>query len=132
MSATLARRWFQEVWNERRVETIDAMLSKDGLCHGLPGDPRGPTAFRAFHAAFLAKFPDLRVIVDETLEGPPDAAGVITVATRFTASGTHAPSKKAGSFACMSFTRWRGGQCVEAFDVCDFFGLQAQLGCSPF
>ena len=62
----------------------------------------------------------------------PDAGGVVTVATRFRASGTHAPSKKPGSFACMSFTRRRTGQCVEAWDVCDFFGLQAQLGCSPF
>jgi predicted ester cyclase len=132
MSAALVRRWFKEVWNERRPETIDELFARDGIAHGLPGEPRGPAGFRAFQAAFLTGFPELTIEVDETLEGPPDARGVVTVAARFTAHVLHGPTGRRGTFESMCFSRWHRGQIAEAWNVCDFFGLEQQLGCAPF
>lgn len=132
MSAALVRRWFQEVWNERRSAAIDSMFAPEGIGRGLPGEPRGPEGFKTFHATFLELFPDLRIVVEDVVEGPPDAEGVVTCAVRFTAHGTHAPTKRRGSFEAMCFARWRDGRIVEAWNVCDFFGLQQQLGCAPF
>lgn len=131
MSAALVRRWFREVWNERRVETIDALFAADGIAHGLPGDPRGAAGFRAFHAAFLATFPELTIEVDDVFEGPAEG-GVVPVAVRFTAHVLHGASGRRGSFECMCLSRWRRGQIAEAWNVCDFFGLQQQLGVPPF
>ena len=31
----LSRRWFEEVWNKRRSETIDEMFAADRIAHGL-------------------------------------------------------------------------------------------------
>ena len=29
----LVRRWFEEVWNQRREEVIDEMLTSESVCH---------------------------------------------------------------------------------------------------
>ncbi|MCO5165597.1 MAG: ester cyclase [Planctomycetes bacterium] len=132
MSAALTRRWFQEVWNERREATIDALFAADGVGYGLPGQPRGPEGFRVFWRDFLRLFPDLQLEVHDAVESPPDAEGTVTVASRFTARGTHAPTGRAASFPAMCFARWREGKITEAWNVVDFFGLQEQLGAPPF
>lgn len=132
MSAALVRRWFQEVWNERKGATIDDLFAPDAVAHGLPGVLRGPAAFRAFQDGFLAAFPDVRVELEDVLEGPPDADGTVTVAARFRTHMTHHKNARPGQMTCMSFSRWRDGRCVESWDVCDFHGLRAQVGELPF
>jgi steroid delta-isomerase-like uncharacterized protein len=83
--AAVARRWFEEVWNQRRGETIDELLSAEGLCHADHGPIRGPGEFREqMHVPFLSAFPDIRV----TLEGV--MADGDEVAVRWSAAGTHA------------------------------------------
>lgn len=131
MSAALIRRWFEEVWNQRRLSTVDELLDAGTIAHGLPGAPRGPAGFRAFHAQFVAAFPDVRVVVEEAFESPPAADGSVSVACRFTAHVTSPRSGEAGALPCMSMTRWRGGTCVEARDVCDFHELEEQVGPLP-
>ena len=45
----LTRRWFEEVWNQRREQTIDEMISPGGIIHGLAEsgeDLPGPTEFK--------------------------------------------------------------------------------------
>ena len=67
----LIRRWFEEVWNQGRVEAIDEMFAADGVAHGLSNDSgnplRGPAGFREFHARFREAFPDIVVTVEDTI-----------------------------------------------------------------
>src|SRR5262249_57711395 len=60
----LARRWFEEVWNQRRTATIYELLRPDSGGHTEHGDRVGPEAFAELHAAFLAAFPDLQLTVE--------------------------------------------------------------------
>ena len=81
----LARRWFEEVWNQRKESAIDAILTPDCRAHGLGGDAVlvGPEGFKTFHRSFCGAFPDLHVTVDDIVaEGDK-------VAIRWTATMTH-------------------------------------------
>jgi hypothetical protein len=42
----LGRRWFEEMWNQRRDATIDELLSADSYGHVEGGEYRGPQGFR--------------------------------------------------------------------------------------
>ncbi len=41
----LVARWFEEVWNEGRRETIGELLAADGVIHDCGKDFRGPGGF---------------------------------------------------------------------------------------
>src|SRR3954463_8771818 len=65
-------RWFQEVWQQRKEDSIVALLSPDAKGH-LEGGQEivGPDEFIAFHRELLAAMPDLqlevmRVLADDT------------------------------------------------------------------
>ena len=60
----LARRWFEEVWNQGRDEVIDELAAPDALVHGLTetGEPMvGRDHFRQFHRQFRSGFSDIQV-----------------------------------------------------------------------
>jgi hypothetical protein len=38
-NALLARRWFEEVWNQRRTDTIDELLTEESVSHSELGFP---------------------------------------------------------------------------------------------
>ena len=81
----LMRRWFEEVWNQRKELAIEAMLTPGCRVHGLGGDAEliGPEGFKTFHRSFCGAFPDLRVAIHDTIaEGD-------RVAIRWTATMTH-------------------------------------------
>ena len=58
----LARRWFEEVWNQKSEAAIDAMYHPQGRAYGLPDGGSvlvGPEEFKKFHRAQVGAFPDL-------------------------------------------------------------------------
>ena len=62
------REWFEQLWNQKKVETIDRLFAADGIAHGLSGDVmKGPDGFRPFYAAFSEAFPDMRIDVLRTI-----------------------------------------------------------------
>jgi len=83
----LMRRWFEEVWNKGRAEAIAEMFAADGVAHGLSDEPaktmKGPDDFRPFHGIFRGAFPDIEVVVEDTI-----AEGDL-VAVRCTVRGRH-------------------------------------------
>jgi len=82
----LVRRWFEEVWNQRREAAIETMMNPGCQIHGLgDGDMVliGPEGFKTFHRSFCSAFPDLHLTVDDVVaEGDK-------IAVRWTATMTH-------------------------------------------
>jgi predicted ester cyclase len=107
---TLARRWFEEVWNERREETIEELLTDESVCHTDDGPMRGPSEFRERqYMPFLAAFSDLRVNVDGIVaEGDQ-------VVVRWSASGVHS-GEGLGCKATQEPVSFRGITWLEARD----------------
>ena len=67
-NVSLARRWFEEVWNQRRTDTIDELLTDESVCHSESGPLRGKQEFKErAHAVFLSAFPDMRMTVEGTV-----------------------------------------------------------------
>src|ERR1700748_2115416 len=80
----LASRWFEEVWNQRRTDTIDELLTDESLCYSESGPLRGSREFKErAHAVLLSAFPDIKITVEGTV-----AEGDVVVA-RWSARGTH-------------------------------------------
>ncbi|MGL4554009.1 MAG: ester cyclase [Gemmataceae bacterium] len=116
-SATVARRWFEEVWNQRRSGTIDELLTAESVCLADDGPVTGPAEFRdRIHAPFLAAFPDLRLEVEAVVADGDD------VAVRWSATGTHtcdglgcAPTGRPVTFRGLTWLRVHGGKLVTGW-----------------
>jgi steroid delta-isomerase-like uncharacterized protein len=132
-SKDLIRRWFEEVWNKGREDAIDEMFAADGVAHGLTeeGDKtmRGPEQFKPFYRAFRSAFPDLEVVVEDTIaEGDKLAA-------RCTVRGKHqsdslgfAATGLTTDFTGITIVRIERGKIVEAWNNFDFMTMYKQLG----
>ena len=69
-NADLIRRWFQEVWNDGRLETISELIAPNAIAHGIgePGVPtKGPAAFQSFVTMMRNAFPDLHIKIDQVV-----------------------------------------------------------------
>src|ERR1035438_9077533 len=82
----IMRRWFQEVWNEGRMQTIHDLIAPDGIGIGEQGDGiplRGPAEFVPFVERIRAAFPDINFVVEDAF-GAEDK-----VVLRWSATMTH-------------------------------------------
>ena len=127
-NTALARRWFEEVWNQRRTETVHELLRPDSVGHLEGGDAVGPEPFLKVHAELVQTLPDLRVHVEDTV-----AQGE-QVVVRWSASGTHRgkgmgcdPTGALVQFRGMTWIRYRDGKMVEGWDAWDLGGLLLKL-----
>ena len=82
-NATLVRRWFDEVWNERRDATVHELLDPAAIGHLEGLVTHNVAEFLAARSILLNAFPDLRVLVEGILADEDE------VAVRWSAEGTH-------------------------------------------
>jgi len=130
---TLAHEWFDEVWNQRKTETIDRLLSEDVIAHGLvdeKGDElRGPSAFKNFFVQFTKAFPDIHVEVADTIsEGDKIAARCVVTGTHRGDTLGVPGSNKPVRFTGVAILRIKDGKIVEAWNNFDFQALSRQIG----
>ena len=129
----LIRRWFEEVWNQGRADAIAEMLAEDAVVHGLSDDAakplRGPAGFLPFHTQFREAFPNIEVVVEDTI-----AEGDKVVA-RCSVRGKHVGDslgfKATGAqaeFDGIAIGRVKNGKFVEAWNNFDFMKMYKQLG----
>ena len=130
---TLLHRWFGEVWNQKRTETIDELLADDAFGHGLVGpdgkEVRGPAGFKPFHQHFCSAFPDINIAVEEMLQ---DGDKLVA---RCRVTGTHrgsnlpvAATNKAVDFTGICIVRIENGKIAEAWNNFDLLSMYQQLG----
>ncbi len=113
----LVRRWFDDVWNHRREQTIAELMTAESICHADDGPIRGPDEFRdRQYAPFTAAFPDLRVSVEAIIADGDD------VVVRWNATGLHsgdglgfAATHRNVSFRGLTWIRARDGKLVEGW-----------------
>ena len=131
----LVRRWFEEVWNQGREETIDELFAANAVGYGL-GDTdvttRGPAEFKIFAKNLRGALPDIHMKIEDSIaEGDK-------VTVRISVEGTHkgaqlgvAPTGRRIRIAGIVVVRIANGQIVEGWNSWDQLGLLRQIGALP-
>jgi steroid delta-isomerase-like uncharacterized protein len=128
----LMRRWFQEVWNEGRMQTVHDLLSPDAVARGQRGadaEIRGPEEFVKFVREIRGAFSDIQMNVEDVL-GAGDK-----VVLRWSATMTHTgdafglpASGRTVRSRGISIARIVDGKIVEGWDNWDQLGMLEQIG----
>jgi steroid delta-isomerase-like uncharacterized protein len=131
--ATLAHRWFEEVWNQGRESAIDELMAEDSIVHGLvdrsEGEIRGPAAFKPFVRKFRTGFPDIRINVEDVVvEGDKIAARCVVTGTHTGPGIMSAPTGRPTEITGMCIVRVKDGKIAEGWNNFDFLTLYQQLG----
>jgi len=122
----IARRFFDEVWNQQKLEAIDDIFTPTVVFNG---QSVARDIFRQVVAARRTAFPDIHVTVeDQVAEGD-------RVSTRRTWRGTHqgpyrgvAATGKRVTWSQISIVRIVEGRIVEDWAVADELSILQQLG----
>jgi len=126
-------RWFEEVWNQGSEDAIDEMLAEDGIGHGLPtdnGEPiRGPKDFKPFFKRFREAFPNIKVVVGETVSDGEKIASVCHVSGLHEGEGIGlSPTNQPVDFTGIVIVKLRDGKIIESWNSFDFMRMYTQLG----
>jgi steroid delta-isomerase-like uncharacterized protein len=128
----LMRRWFKEVWNDGRTQTIHDLLAPDGVGIGEHEDGRplrGPSEFVPFVERIRGAFPDINVVVEDAF-GAEDKV-VLRWSATMTHRGDHLGMPASGKSVRMTgitIARIRDKQIIEGWDNWDQLGMLKQIG----
>jgi steroid delta-isomerase-like uncharacterized protein len=130
-SKSIIRLLYDEVWNKRRLELMDELVSPSHALHGpnFYGSSMGPEAYKRQVALFVRGFPDLRFTIEETI------AENEKLVTYWAMSGTHqgefmgipATNKKA-SVDGITIHHISNGKIMDSYVSWDVWGMMEQLG----
>jgi steroid delta-isomerase-like uncharacterized protein len=132
----IVRRLYEEVWNKRRVELVDELISPSHALHlhdpQLSPSQIGPEAYKREVARFLTGFPDLRFAVEDMF------AENDKVAVSWTISGTHKgefwgipPTDKRMFLEGITINHIANGKIMDSYVSWDALGMMQQLGVVP-
>ncbi len=123
-----AHSWFEQVWNERRVDLAGEWLTPESVGHLEFGDVVGIEPFQQYQAELFRAFPDLKIEMEATVAQDDN------VVVRWRATGTHAgdglgcrathcPVELRG----ITWIRFRDGKMIEGWDAWNQGGLLQRL-----
>jgi len=123
----LARRFYDEVLNGRRMDVADAILSPQYVDHSAPAP--GLENFKQYLAMITSVFPDIKVTVEDMIvEGDK-------VAVRLTIHGTQSgpfrgfpPAGRQATWTGMDIIHFSNGRITERWSERDFLNMLLQLG----
>ncbi len=107
---TLARRWFEEVWNERSRETIYALVDPACVGHHEGEVSKGPADVEAMRDRLVGLMPDIKVTVEDIVADGDNAA------VRWKFTGTPLGASNPLSFSGMTWLKFKDGRIVEGWD----------------
>ena len=128
---TLIRRFYEEAWDEGKLDVIDEVFADDYVRHDLRATRAapGPEGQKRITEDFRAAFPDLRFEVEIML------AEADFVAARWTATRTHdgrwgtiEPTGRRATFSGVNIFRFDNGKVAEIWNHRDDLGQFEQLG----
>ena len=129
----LVTRWFEEVWNQGRIERLADFRAPDAVATGLGNcESRGDAPFQAMYSNLRETLPDLHISIDDIMaEGD-------RVAVRITLEGTHtgaalgaSPSGRKISVPALIIARIVDGKIAQAWNSIDRLSLLLQIGALP-
>jgi predicted SnoaL-like aldol condensation-catalyzing enzyme len=114
-------RWFEEVWNQGKRETIHALFAENGVLHDGDTIFRGPDEFCRFYDALRSQFSDFRAKSIVLLAEGDLACLHWSIELR------HKASDKRVQVSGTSVVRFRNGQLIEGWQNWDAASLARQL-----
>jgi len=134
----IARRYFEEIWNQRNLGVVDETFAETFVGHGPPnplfptGDYHGHEGQKQLVNMYRSAFPDGKFTIEDVI-----AAGD-KVVTRWVIHGTHTapmgdlpPTGKPVIIPGMTIARFAEGKYVEDWHNWETLGLMQQLGVVP-
>lgn len=132
----LVYRWYEEVWNKKREDVIDEMLSPEIISYGSTDDPlqavKGTEAFKKYWRGMVEVFPDIQVAVESTIA--EDEKVVARCAVRATHLGKGLgipPTGKRIHVTGVRIAVFKDGKLIEAWNNFDYLAVYRQLGLLP-
>lgn len=133
-NSELLRRVYDEALSGDDMNVVDEVCADDFALH-TPSSPepiRGPEGFEGYIGTYRSAFPDIELVVEDTI------AEADTAALRGTLTGTHGgelmgipPTGIEVSVMGMTIARFEDGEAVEMWSLSDTLGLLRQLGVAP-
>lgn len=117
----LVIRWFEEVWNCGRRETIFELLLDSAILHDGPNHYRGPEEFARFHDALRSQFSNFKITPLVSLAEGDHAC------VHWSCSMIHTATQKPLQLTGTSVVRIENGRFAEAWQNWDAAHLDAQL-----
>ncbi len=127
----LMRRWFKEVWNEGRVQTIYDLMADNaiGVGQDQPGvEIHGPADFIALFKRIRGAFPDIKITLEDAF-GSDDKV-VVRWSAIMTHTGDHlgvAATNKKVRITGITIARIEKGKIVQGWDNWDQLALMQQV-----
>ena len=130
----VVRRLYEEVWNKRKLEVVDEVISPSHALHdpNVSGSQMGPEAYRQQVIRFTTAFPDLRFAIEDIV------CEEDKLVVSWTISGTHkgefmgiAPTDKKISVDGITINHIGHGKILDSNISWDALGLMRQLGHAP-
>ena len=130
-NVALMQRWFREVWNEGRVQTIYDLMDENGIGIGQdqPGvEIHGPADFVTLFNRLHGAFPDIRITVDDII-GADDKV-VVRWSAVMTHTGDHLgipATNRQVRITGITIAQIKDGKIIRGWDNWDQLALMEQL-----
>ena len=121
-------RWFEEVWNQGRRETVDDLLAPDCVIHDGATSIRGPEAFKTFYDRMRGAFSEFHFSWSAALSEGDLTCLRWSVTMRHTGDALEIPATgKQVHTTGMSLVRFANGRFAEAWQNWDMLGIIEQI-----
>lgn len=131
---TIVQNYFEQVWNNGRLDYLDDCLAEDVVEHPAQQIPglNGRDSLKAIIGGARGSLPDIEITLHDSIaEGSK-------VVSRYTMTATHQnefmgapPTGKHLTVTGAAIYRLAGGRIVEIWNFIDTLGLMQQLGVVP-
>lgn len=124
------RRLYQQVWNERKLEVLDQLISKTHALSDtmMVGASVGPEVYKRNVKRFVTAFPDLHFTVEDYVTEKDK------VVASWSVTGTHkgefigiAPTGKKICLSGITIHQLADGKILDSFAIWDALGLLQQM-----
>lgn len=130
-NAALATRWFEEVWNQRRTETVYELMAPDGI--GVGQDSPGVTItshadFIALHRRMLDAFGEFQLTAEDIIASGDKVVVRWSCVAKHTGDALGMPAtNKTVKFSGISIQQYNDGKLTRGWDNWDQLALHQQL-----
>jgi len=131
---SIVRLLYDEVWNKRRLELVDEIISPSHALHdpNLIGSAVGPEAYKRLVSRWVAGISDLRFTLEDMV-GENEK-----LAVAWTISGTHKgefmgvpPTNKKVTVDGITIHHFVNAKIMDSYASWDAWGMMQQLGVVP-